>query len=190
MSSNTHDTFVRGIFSQLNYAIEFMSKFLPQSIMEIIDIQKLRLTDSSFVDEKLNEFYSDILFEIPFKTGKMSNIYVLFEHKSTPEYDTLLQLLKYQTEIYSKTKMTTPILCLVFYHSEENWTVPERFAEKLKLDKNVISVLEDYILDFRYLLFNIEKVKKFTISFILYPCFPQAWASPDGRMLLNINSST
>lgn len=164
-SINPHDIFVRSTFKQLEYAKDFLSHFLPKNISDTIDFQKLKLEDTSFIKEDFKELYSDILFEVPFKNGKNSNIYFLFEHKSNPDYDILLQLLKYQTEIYTKSKETIPIICLVFYHSEENWRLPKRFSEKMNLD-NETNHLKEYILDFQYLLFDVEleKVEEWKFS--------------------------
>ncbi|MDP1563534.1 MAG: Rpn family recombination-promoting nuclease/putative transposase [Pirellulaceae bacterium] len=60
-------------------------------------------------------------------------VYFLFEHKSTPEPLTVLQLLSYIVRFWETQARNgqplSPILPLVVYHGETEWTVPRRIED-------------------------------------------------------------
>ncbi|MCB1191403.1 MAG: Rpn family recombination-promoting nuclease/putative transposase [Leptospiraceae bacterium] len=65
--NNPHNAFVVSILKQKKYAIQFLSQVLPKTISNNLDFGKLTLEDTSFISGKFKEFFSDILFQIPFK---------------------------------------------------------------------------------------------------------------------------
>ena len=63
----------------------------------------------SFIDEKLAEHFSDILYEVGLKADPdvgtdsgTSSIYLLFEHKSFPKRQTVFDLLRYMVNIWQQ----------------------------------------------------------------------------------------
>jgi len=69
--------------------------------VDALDLSRLELSPGTFIDEKMKEFRSDLLFRIPAKTGGLSEIYLLFEHKSVPDPRIFQQLLGYLARIYN-----------------------------------------------------------------------------------------
>jgi hypothetical protein len=76
------------------------------------------------------------------------------EHKSHPEADSLIQVLKYMYLEWQKdTDQKKPlrvIIPLIFYHGEKKWTVPRLFVDKFK----VSPLIKPYLLNFSYLFFD------------------------------------
>ncbi len=67
--------------------------------MTIIDVDTLKLQKDSFIDENLQETFSDMLFTVDID-NKEGYIYFLFEYKSYRGRDISLQLLKYMLAIW------------------------------------------------------------------------------------------
>lgn len=59
---NSHDKMFKETFSKIEVAKDFINNYLPQSILNIIDIDTLEPEKDSFIDERLNEVFSDLLF--------------------------------------------------------------------------------------------------------------------------------
>ena len=91
-------------------------------------IDRLDAEKDSFIDENLNETFSDLLFGVNIN-NRRSYIYFLFEHKSYRSKNITFQLLKYMVEIWdSKNKNADSdwlpiIIPLVIYHGKERWNL-------------------------------------------------------------------
>ncbi len=80
--TNPHDRLIRETLQDKKDAISFFKNSLPEKVIELLDLKRLELTQSSFISENLKEEQTDLLFQIPLKSGKKANVYLLFEHKS------------------------------------------------------------------------------------------------------------
>jgi hypothetical protein len=85
------------------------------------------------VSKELRTAYSDLVYRVLHGDGTLF-IYLLFEHKSNPEYWTLLQLLRYiaaQGDQYRKqhpdAERLPPVYPIVIYHGKERWKAPSSF---------------------------------------------------------------
>lgn len=141
---NPHDRFFREVFSRLELSSEFLSKQLPPAIAATLDFRTLDLRPGSFLDEELQQYYSDLLFRVNLQTGRPAYVYVLLEHKSYIEWFTGLQLLRYKVEIWEqvrkeekaakkgkkrtqeRTKLP-PVFPLVVYQRKTEWNAPQHF---------------------------------------------------------------
>lgn len=149
--SNPHDRFFREVFSRVELSREFLSKQLPPAIAATLDFSTLDLRPGSFLDEELQQYFSDLLFRMNLQTGRPAYVYVLLEHKSYIEWFTSLQLLRYKVEIWEqvrkeekeakkgkkrtreRTKLP-PIFPLVVYQRKTEWNAPQHFHDLLDAD--------------------------------------------------------
>lgn len=156
---NPHDKFFKETFEDLTVARDFLNHYLPTELMHQVDVQSLEPQKDSFINEKLEEGFSDLLFKAN-KQGEERYYYFLFEHKSYPSKDIILQLLKYMTEIWiAKTKKENnyelPIIIpLVIYHGKSRWNEPICLSEMIQGDTKIPKQLRKFIPDFEYLLFD------------------------------------
>jgi len=130
---NPHDKFFRITFGDLDIATDFLRNYLPTNIVAQLNFSTLRLSESSFVDESLQEFRSDRLYEITTWEENPLLLYVLVEHKSYPDKWVLLQMLGYMVKIWEQTvadgaQQLRPILPIIIYHGELIWPYPTNFA--------------------------------------------------------------
>jgi hypothetical protein len=120
----------------------------------------LKISNDTFVDKKLEDYFADLLYEIKLKSSyKAAFIYILFEHKSWEEWFTCLQLLKYMVRIWElflkqnkEAKYLPVIIPLVIYHGKPKWSISENFISLFEETTD----LEQYIPDFSYNLYDIS----------------------------------
>ena len=150
--NNPHDHFFKSTFSRQDIAQDYLKTILPSAILQKLDLSKLTLESGSFIDEKLDEYFSDILYTCPYGENNSINIAFLLEHKSTPPSFPHLQLLRYQLERWTQQlqqkKSLTPIIPIIFYHGKRKW-IKKPFNSYFKgYDENIAAFLPnfDYIL--------------------------------------------
>jgi len=73
---NPHDAFFRRIFGRPEVAAEFFRLYLPPEVVAELDLSKVKLEDASFVDVKLREHFSDLLFRVGLKRGGEAYVYL------------------------------------------------------------------------------------------------------------------
>jgi len=125
-----------------------------------LDFRTLRISNIKYIDKKLKDYFSDLLYEIKLKPGHKSVfIWLLFEHKCREEWFICLQLLKYMVGIWElylkqneKAKYLPVIIPLVIYHGKPKWSISERFVSLFEEPSD----MEEYILDFKYNLYDIS----------------------------------
>ncbi|MGE8665141.1 Rpn family recombination-promoting nuclease/putative transposase [Leptospira interrogans] len=160
--TNPHDRLIRETLQDKEDAISFFKNSLPEKVIELLDLNGLELTQSSFISENLKEEQTDLLFQIPLKSGKKANIYLLFEHKSYLDEAVFSQLLGYISAIYKSQYRTdkrySVVIPFVFYHGERTWTLGNSFQDRFILSKNEEEVFKKYIPDFELELFDLSKV--------------------------------
>ena len=90
---NPHDRFVKESLSLKENARSFLENYLPEEILNLVDLGSLEIEKDSFVAQDLQDYYSDLLYKVRF-SGHDGYVYLLFEHKSYCERWISLQLLE------------------------------------------------------------------------------------------------
>jgi predicted transposase/invertase (TIGR01784 family) len=128
---NPHDQFVRSLLSNPRLARNFLENYLPEKVVAKLKFDTLELSQESFVDEDLRPHHTDLLFKLQKKNNHKVFVYVLFEHKSSPDAYVAFQLLRYSTRIWEKVteKKLPPIIPLVLYHGSRRWNVSRNFSD-------------------------------------------------------------
>lgn len=169
--STPHDHFFRESFSRPEILRNYCENYLPVGIVSLLDLDSLNPDESTFIDEDLHKHQSDLLINARIKDQPL-NIYLLFEHKSSPDPAIGLQLLRYQIRIWEKQMRDSgrlvPIVPLVFYHGERSWRIPTQF-EAIFVD------LPDELL---------PHIPKF--EFLLHDLSPQTDAEIKGSIWLRV----
>jgi predicted transposase/invertase (TIGR01784 family) len=148
---NPHDLFFRETFSSLEVARDFISEYLPAEVVSVLDLNSLEIQKDSFIDNDLREHFSDLLYRVMLRNGNEANVYLLFEHKSSPDVQVALQLLRYMVRHWEraqreKVKPLPPVIPIVVYHGQEKWQISENFAALFQGPE----ALRPYWPDFRY----------------------------------------
>lgn len=158
---NPHDKFFKETLGNVEVAKEFVANYLPQTILNVMDIDTLEPQKDSFVNKDLEESFSDLLFKVNI-CNKEGYLYLLFEHKSYPTKGISFQLLKYMVEIWEakrdkeQAKELPIIIPLVIYHGQQKWSIPSNLGELLKGYNQLPEELKLYVPNFDFLLFDIS----------------------------------
>jgi len=103
-----HDHFMKELLAYPEAAGALLRERLPEAVVKFLSAKPPQLVPNSFVDEELREHLSDRLFKVETIHGKTAFLYVLVEHKSTPDHKVGWQLLKYLVEILKQWERKQP----------------------------------------------------------------------------------
>ena len=171
-----HAMFFEKMFSRNDIATDFIQNYLPESVVNILDMTTLHLEKKSFISNEFRPSQSDLLYRIQTKDAKTLFVYFLLEHKSYLDRWVMLQLLLYilricetqhqtnqeQREVIRKnnekqnkplnagieTEYLYPILPVVFYHGEANWNITKEFSDLFHDGKKFKKYLPDFTYEF------------------------------------------
>ena len=153
---NPHDKLFRALLSDPERAHDFLRDHLPNSIAGRLTNDLPEVMEGSFVDEALAGSQSDLLLKFRLASGGSAFAYLLAEHKSTPDPGLPLQLASYMVRIWkrhagpsvARLRALPPIVPVVIYHGDANWTVAGNLSEMIDADEPELEFLpgSDYIL--------------------------------------------
>ncbi|EBW6041218.1 Rpn family recombination-promoting nuclease/putative transposase [Salmonella enterica subsp. enterica serovar Infantis] len=115
-----HDGLFKLFLRESATAQDFLAAHLPQYIRSRIRLGTLKLESSSFVDHKLRELHSDVLYSVETKEGETGYIYCLVEHQSTADRMIAWRMMRYTLSVMDshlkKGNVTLPVVVpLLFY---------------------------------------------------------------------------
>ncbi len=176
-----HDRLFRDMLSNSQRAMALLHDHLPKEIAERLT-SELRLQDGSFVDEALRGSQADRLFEATLTGDKPLLMYFLFEHKSSPDPNTPLQIAGYMINIWKRYAQDHPdrvhrlpaIIPLVFYHGDRTWKVPTSLFEMIDDDE----VLRPFTRSMTYLLRDLGRMTSNQVA-----SDPESWAALQAMLL-------
>lgn len=156
-----HDKFFKETMSNIENSRSFMENYLPSEILNIVDFDNLRVEKDSYIDEELEEYFSDILFKTNINQ-KEGYIYFLFEHKSYVSDTISLQLLKYILKIWEqkfkkeKQKKLPLIIPMVIYHGENKWNIAKELIDMIEGVAELPKEILKYIPNYEYILYDLS----------------------------------
>ena len=134
-----HDHLFRSVFGEDREAeaAGLLQAYLPEAISGELRWSSLKWQPASFIDDRLRDSESDLLYAIERTAGGASAwLYVLLEHQSTPDPWLRLRLLKYSIRIWERDRRRDPdeehlrpIVPLVLYQGEGGWRHAREFSE-------------------------------------------------------------
>ena len=159
-AQNPHDQFFKEIFSQPESITDFVENYVPERLTKLFDLPTLERIEDSFVDNELKEHLSDLLFRVKLKNKQDAFIYILLEHKSSPDKWVSFQLLRYLVRIFEKShregnKRLPLVLPIVFYHGKTSWNISEKFSAVF--DLKGLEELREFLPEFHYHLCDLNK---------------------------------
>jgi len=166
---NHHDRFFKAVFSQPKHAIDHFRRFLPAEVVAALDVDTASLVPGSFVDERLAELHTDLLFSVGLagsaNNGAEAFVYVLFEHQSSIDRAMPLRLLRYMMRIWDRWLETNgnyphqlpPIVPLVLYHGASAWTAATSLSELFSVPPEALASLRPHLPDFQMVLNDLSQ---------------------------------
>jgi len=143
--SQPHDKLFKGLLDQPGTAGALLRERLPPGIAALLADDPPELVDGAFIDDALQGSQSDRLFRARLKDGGDVLLYVLIDHKSTPEPGIILQLLGYMVRIWLRyaggkagaLRSLPAILPLVVYHGASDWTVSLSLRDTIRAPEEI-----------------------------------------------------
>jgi len=128
-----HDVTFKDLFSKKEIAKDVIMQNLPEEILDDMDFDSLEKLDGSFINEKLQETFSDIIYGVNIK-GREAYIALLLEHKSYKDKLTIFQVSRYIIDLWSRViksgKKELPIVIpIVVYHGQGKWNYQQDTKE-------------------------------------------------------------
>ena len=144
-------------------ARKYIQHFLPVEMTSLMDMDTLEVDTEGYVDDHLKEYFSDVVATVQLTDGQLSDIYILFEHKSGVDKLVRLQVLKYMVSKWSKWVKNKDqydgylpiVIPIVVYHGVAEWQFSTEFSDMFRLPS------EDFRLftpKFNYILHDISHV--------------------------------
>ncbi len=115
-------------------------EIVAQELVDYLDFDQLKELNRSYVDDRLREVISDMVFCVPFREASEVSelmIYILIEHQSTVDPMMGFRLLYYMCQIWDGQRRELeeaklpkgewrlrPILPIVYYTGEQRWQTP------------------------------------------------------------------
>ncbi len=164
----SHDNLVKHAFSDVEHARGVLATALPAAIVARLDLSSLSLRSGTFVDEDLQDRYSDILYAARI-SGREALLYLLWEHKSAPEPFTPLQVMRYMVRIWDQHLAGLPkkkrgevrklpvIVPIVLHHGRDGWTAAVSFEELLDADEDLLAALGEHVPRLRLVIDDLGK---------------------------------
>jgi predicted transposase/invertase (TIGR01784 family) len=165
---NPHDKFFKESFSRLEVAKSFIEEVFPKEIKDKINLNSLKLSNASFIDEMLKEHLADLVYKCEYE-GVRATITLLFEHKSYQEDFPEWQLLRYMTNIWgefqkqkkkNKGKKPSIVIPVIIHHG----TTPWKKVSMKSYFGNPPSELLRFLPEFDYLLFSLNDLEDYQIA--------------------------
>jgi predicted transposase/invertase (TIGR01784 family) len=156
---NIHDKYIKSILGEIKTAKSFLENYLPKEIIPLIDLNYLEIVKGTFIDIKLKEHFTDLIYKTKTKDNKEVYIYTLFEHKSYYDKFSVIQLLKYIGLCYYKYKANNmPIVIpLLLYNGKEEWKSAKDLSH---LFKGVNHEFMKYIPNFNFEFYDFVREDK------------------------------
>ena len=155
MTTTPHDALFKSVFQHPGNAASELAHLLAPEFVSAIDWSTLALEPGTYVDPKLAEKRSDLLFSAALTaSAEPVLVYLLFEHRSSPEPKMALRLLGYMVRIWERfsTKHADETLPLiipaVLSHAPDGWQAPTRFSALFS--PNLGSLANAVLPDFSY----------------------------------------
>ena len=103
VTKTPHDALFKSVFQQPANAVAELKHVLAPEHVSAIDWSTLKLEPGSFVDERLADKHSDLLFSAETRaSGERVLVFLLLEHQSSSEPKMALRLLAYMVRIWER----------------------------------------------------------------------------------------
>ena len=96
-----HDKLFRKSLSNLAIAKDFIATHVPQHVLAKFDINTIKFHKTSYIEDKLKEQITDIVYHVKMLNGANGYLVFLIEHQSSPMKLMPFRVLKYQINIIS-----------------------------------------------------------------------------------------
>ncbi|MFW5712012.1 MAG: Rpn family recombination-promoting nuclease/putative transposase [Spirochaetota bacterium] len=155
-----YDALFRRLFENPQVGSDFARHYLPAEYQNQIDFESAAIDRDTYIDDVVRRNYTDLLYRFDKKAGEGPlYLYLLYDHKSSPDKWVSIQLLRYIMLIYKKElekkhppKILPEVFPVVFYHGTEEWTYSLQCADSID------ALHRAHVPHFEPLLFDLNRI--------------------------------
>lgn len=123
-TSTPHDAVFKKMMTHPEIAQDFLKIHLPESLCKLCELTTLKLESTTFIEDDLRTYYSDVLWSLKTREGE-GYIYCVIEHQSTAVPHMAFRLMRYATAAMQhhldRGNKTLPLVIpMLFYHGEQS----------------------------------------------------------------------
>ena len=123
-TSTPHDAVFKKMMTHPEIAQDFLKIHLPESLCKLCELTTLKLESTTFIEDDLRTYYSDVLWSLKTREGE-GYIYCVIEHQSTAVPHMAFRLMRYATaamqhHLDSGNKTLPLVIPMLFYHGEQS----------------------------------------------------------------------
>ena len=162
MTTTPHDALFKSVFQHPENASAELEHLLAPEFVSTIDWSTLAVEPGTYVDQALGETRSDLLFSARLTASRERVlVYLLFEHRSSPEPKMALRLLGYMVSIWERfadqhqDEPLPLIIPAVLAHAPGGWKAPTRFCALFS--PNLGSLAHEVLPDFSYVVDDLHR---------------------------------
>lgn len=169
--NNANDKAFKGTFGMPEVAQEYLVNCFDKKLSQKLDFQTLKKLPTSYITPQLQEYFSDLVWQVQTKEKRTMQITFLFEHKSympkVPQIQLLMYLASGYMEQLNNDEQLTLIVPIIVYHGSAKWQY-KPFKDYFKdFDEDFAAFLPNVY----YWLTDLQKypdamIKKFEASFL------------------------
>ncbi|MFO8032775.1 MAG: Rpn family recombination-promoting nuclease/putative transposase [Desulfohalobiaceae bacterium] len=162
-----HESLFLKVFKDKENTKHFLQQHLAQDLLEHADWDSMYLENVSYLDDEMRKHFSDLVFSVRMGQQEFSaaKVYLLFEHKSSPESLVGLQVLRYMAlqwkEMYDQGQIAggklPPIIPIVIYQGRGSWKARASFQELVELPSETYKA---FVPDFSFAFFNVGEMEE------------------------------
>ncbi len=161
---NPHDTLFCRVFERPEEAAGLLRVVLPARLVRHLDLSRVRLSSTRFVDPVVGTRTADMLYEVPLVADAECVVHVVVEHQSSAEARMLHRMLDYGLRgvdrgLRQSGVARLPALVPVLVWQESGgYPGPTRLTELLGLPADVRSALGDLVIEHRVVVYDLTRV--------------------------------
>ncbi len=156
-SGNAHDKFFRSLFWNTTKIKAILKLAFSAQQLTHFDLSTIVIEQREWLDaDEMREHRADLVVTLRLKSGQDMSIYVLTEHKSQPDKELMVQLLKYQTHLYVHQAADAVLPVVVYHGRRQSWPSGRTFLQFRKLPGEFTEDFNDMLLNFGVSLVNLR----------------------------------
>lgn len=160
---NVHDKGYKYLFSVKKNFIDFVKTFMKVQLNVELTEENITMLDKEFITKEFSKQESDVIYEV--KSENKIVYFVLIELQRKVDRKMPYRILNYIVEIWRKWEknrkkderfILPKIIPCVIYNGKNKWTAPIELKELY----DEVEEKEDYLVNFKYILIDINRYKR------------------------------
>jgi predicted transposase YdaD len=189
MTPRPHDALFKAAFEAPANAAALLRELMPAAIRAAVVWKTLDCKRGSFVDKRLVDQHSDLVFSARLRTGKPELVFFLLEHQSSGDPAMPQRMLSYQSRIWDgfveehPRARLAPVIAVLVSHVPGGWTVARAFEELFDPGVMALSGLAALVPRFSMLVEDLMQLTNADLAARPLAAFPKLalWLLRDAR---------